>query len=87
MRRADSGSETRKRAPDLEQARVVQRRAHLGTGVEDVAHFVDEDRGGRLGVLDGERPAEAAALRAPGKVDEVEPPNCAEQPPRRVANA
>jgi hypothetical protein len=85
--RPHAGSKTRQRAADLKQTRVVEGRAHLGTGVEDVSHLVPEDRGRGLGVLDGERPPEAAAFGAARKIDEVEPADGVEQPPRRVADA
>jgi hypothetical protein len=84
--RPDSRPETRKSAADLKQARVVQGRARLGAGVEDVPDLVGEDRRGRVGVLDRERPAEAATLGALRKVDELEPANCPQQSVRRVAD-
>lgn len=87
MRRADSCPQTRERAADLEQTRVVQRRADLGARVENAPHLVGEDRLGRLGVLDREGPTEAAALGAPWKVDQIEPADRSEQPPRRISDA
>ena len=52
------------RAADVHQARVVGRRADLRAGVEHVAQLVGEHRHRGVGVLDRERPAEAAALVA-----------------------
>jgi hypothetical protein len=86
MRRPRPGPEAGERAADLKQARVVERRAHLGAGVEDTSYLVTEDRRGGLGILDGERPAEAAAFGAARKIDEVEPADGVEQSPRRVAD-
>ena len=54
----------RERAADLHQARAVDGRAHLGARVEDRPALVRHHRRRGLGVLDGERPAEAAALVA-----------------------
>jgi hypothetical protein len=47
---------------DVHQAGVVPGGADFGFGVADVTHFVGEHGGTGLGVLDGERATEAAAL-------------------------
>jgi L-rhamnose isomerase / sugar isomerase len=86
VRRPHAGAKARQGPADLEQARVVEGRAHLGTRVEDASHLVAEDRRGGLGILDGERPAEAAAFAAARKIDEVEAADGVEQSPRRVAD-
>ena len=62
-------------AADVHQARVVGRGADLGPGVEHAAELVAEHGHRRVGVLDGERPAEAAALLGPGQLDQVDPPD------------
>ena len=54
----------RSAAADVHQARVVGRRADLGARVEDVPQLVGQHRRRRVGVLDREGPAEAAALLA-----------------------
>ena len=61
--------------------------AHTSAPVSsDASNLVREDRRRRVGVLDGERPAEAAALGRVGQVDELEPPHGAQEPVRRVAD-
>ena len=61
---AHAGALAPQRAADVHQARVVGRRADLRARVEHVAQLVGEHRHRGVGVLDRERPAEAAALAA-----------------------
>ena len=56
-------------------------------GVEDAADLVAEHGHRRVGVLDGERAAEPAALLGPGQLDQVDPPDRPQQPQRGVADA
>ena len=59
---------------------------HLGPRVEDAAHLVGKHRRRRVGVLDREGAAEAAALRRVGKLDELEPAHSAKEAVGRVAD-
>ena len=70
----------------MQEAGAVRGRADLGAGLLDVAHLVGEDGRGRLGVLDCERAAEAAALGGLGQLEELEAPDRAQEPVRRVAD-
>ena len=80
MHHADAGALAGERAADVHQARRVGRGADLGARVQDVADLVGEHRHRRVGVLDRERPAEAAALARAVELDEVDPADVAQQP-------
>ena len=73
-------------AADVQQARGVHGGAELGPGRDHVAALVGEHRQRGVGVLDGERAAEAAALLGLGQVDQLKAPHRAQQAERRVAD-
>ena len=73
-------------AADVHQAGRVDRRADLGARVEHRAQLVAEHRHRRVGVLDRERAAEAAALHAVPELDEVDAAHGAQQPLGPVAD-
>ena len=73
-------------AADVHQAGVVGRGADLGAGVEDAPQLVGQHRRRRVGVLDREGAAEAAALLGVRQLDEVDAAHRAQQPQRRVAD-
>jgi len=76
----------RQPAADVQQAGVVGRADVLGAGLAHGGKLVVEHRRRGVGVLDGERPAEAAALLAVGQVDQLEPADVLQEPQRRVAD-
>ena len=84
--RIDPGALAMKGAADVHEARVIGRGAVLGPGVEHAADLVREHGHRRIGVLDGERAAEAAALVGVLELDQVDPPDLAEQPLGRIAD-
>lgn len=81
---AHPGTLARQAAADLQQACVIERRAHLGAGVEHVAHLVREHRARGIGVLDREGAPEATARARLGQLDQPDPPHLAQQPQRRI---
>ena len=83
---AHAGALAREPAADVQQARAVKRRAHLGAGIEDRAHLVGQHRRRGVGVLDREGAPEAAAALGLGQLDEVDPAHVAQQGQRRVAD-
>ena len=79
-------------AADVHQAGVVPGDQHLGAGLDDVARLVGAHRDGRVGVLQRERAAEAAALVGAGQVDQPEAADGAQEarpagPPRPASAA
>ena len=77
----------RSAAADVHQARVVGGRADLGARVEDPPQLVREHRHRRVGVLDREGAAEAAALLGLRRARRGRcPATASQQPPRPVAD-
>ena len=74
------------RSADVHQAGRVHRGADLRTRVEHVAQLVGEHRHRRVGVLDREGAAEAAALQRLVHVHQVDPAHGAQQPLGPVAD-
>src|SRR5262249_574082 len=83
---ADTGAALREAAADLEQARTVERGADVGARLLDARALVGEHRARRLGVLDREGAAEAAALVRPRKLGYLQPAYVPKQPQRCVAD-
>ena len=74
------------RAADVHQAGVVGGAQHLGLGLLNGGNLVGAHRGGDVGVLYGERAAEAAAGLRRGQLGQLQPAHFAQQPQRRVAH-
>ncbi len=70
----------------MHQAGIVRGTQHLGLGLLNGGHLVGAHRGGNVGVLDGERAAEAAAGLRRGQLDQLQPAHLAQQPQWRVAH-
>src|SRR6478735_6218759 len=83
---AHAGAQPGEAAADVHEARRVARGHDLGPSREDRAHLVGEHRGRGVGVLDRERPAEAAARVRGGQLDEVDAADRPEQPEWHVAD-
>jgi hypothetical protein len=83
---ADAGARVAQAAADVHQAGVVGGGADVGAGVDDPPQLVGQHRRRRVGVLDREGAAEAAALLGGRQLDEVDAAHRAQEPDRRVAH-
>ena len=87
MHRSDAGAGARQASADVHQARIVACHDDLCARRDDVRHLVGEHRSRDLGILQRERPSEAAADVGIGQRHVVDAPDGGNEPRGGVAYA